>query len=511
MAFQLDNRRIAKNTLILYLRMFFLLIVGLYTGRVVLKVLGVVDYGVYNIAGGIIFMLYQIMTSMTATSGRFIQIELGRGNEKSIQRIFGNILFIHHILAGIILILGETVGLWFLVEKIVIPEDRFWAAFWVYQFSVMSAALTINCAPYNALIISHEKMSAFAYISIYDALMKLTIIYFVSVSGLDKLILYSFLAFCVGISDWIVYVYYCKRNFKESHAKMLFEKKLSRNMLSFAGWIGMEGFATILNTQGLNILLNMFFGPIINAARGVAVMIEGQVNSFYYNILQAFGPQMKKIYANSDFDTERKLLIRSSKFSFYAFYMIALPVILEIGTFLNWWLVEVPPYTNSFVILILLVSGINVLGGPLHEIVNADGHVKNYTLISAFALLFVLPVSYIFLRITPNPIIPFVILFVFQGVAQIIKICIALPMVGMHIFTYWAKVIFPIITVIIVSLLPSMALKWILPESFLSFVGVSISSFLFVILSSVIFGCGQEEKYFLLSMIKNLRSRCIVL
>lgn len=477
--------------------MFFLLIVGLYTGRVVLKVLGVVDYGVYNIAGGIIFMLYQIMSSMTATSGRYIQIELGRGDEASIHRIFGNILFIHHVLAVIILILGETVGLWFLVEKIVIPADRFWAAFWVYQFSVMSAALTVNCAPYNALIISHEKMSAFAYISIFDVLMKLVIIYIVSVSNLDKLIFYAFLVFCISVGDQFLNIYYCKRHFEESHSSLVFDKQLSKSMSVFAGWISLEGLATILNTQGLNIVLNLFFGPVINAARGIAVMIEGQVYGFYYSVIQAYGPQIKKIYANSDYDAEKIILTRSSKYSFYVFYMITLPVFLEIKVFMDWWLVEVPPYTDSFVILILLVSGIGVLNGPLHEIVNANGRISNYVITSTIALMLVLPFSYVFLLIEKNPLLPFVILLVIQSIAQALKTKIALPMIGMSMYSYFIKILVPILSVTVVSLLPSLVLKWILPNSFWGFVCVCVSSFLLVLLCSVTLGCDHDERVFL--------------
>ena len=487
--------------------MFFLLIVGLYTGRVVLKVLGVVDYGVYNIAGGIIFMLYQIMSSMTATSGRFIQIELGRGDEKSIQRIFGNILFIHHILAGIILILGETVGLWFLVEKIVIPEDRFWAAFWVYQFSVMSASLTINCAPYNALIISYEKMSAFAYISIFDVLMKLIVIYIVSVSNLDKLIFYAFLIFCISLGDRFLNIYYCKRHFKESHSPMVFDKQLAKRMSVFAGWTSWEGMATILNTQGLNIVLNLFFGPVVNAARGIAVMIEGQVYGFYYSVIQAYGPQIKKIYANSDFNAEKKILIRSSKYSFYVFYMITLPVLLEIKVFMDWWLVEVPPYTDSFVILILFVSGIGVLNGPLHEIVNANGRISNYIITSTIALILVLPLSYVLLLVEQNPLLPFVILLVIEGIAQVLRTKIALPMIEMSMYSYFIKILVPIFLVTIFSLLPSLMLKWILPDSFLGFVCVCVSSFLLVLLCSLTMGCDHDEKLFLKKFVQNYLHR----
>lgn len=494
---KIDNRRIMKNSVILYLRMFFLLVLGLYTGRLVLKMLGVEDYGVYNIAGGIITVIYTVTTSMTASSLRFIQVELGRGDEESQKKVFGNILFLHGILGLFILLLGESVGLWFLLEKVVIPDERSVAAFWVYQFSVISSVITISSAPYNALIISHEKMSAFAYISFFDAVFKLAIIYLVAISPYDKLIFYAFLILAGQIIDRAIYYVYCKRKFTEGSCRISSDKVYLKQMLAFTGWQSINDIAYMMNTQGVNIILNLFFGPIVNAARGVAVMVEGQVYSFYYNVQQAFVPQTVKLYAEGELEAAKILFVRNSKFSYFVLLIVALPVIMEIDVFLNWWLVEVPPYSISFVILILLTHFFSVLQRPLYTIASAKGDIKTYMVTGAIALLLVLPVSYILLKKYQDPLIPFVALLFFQAVALVVRVKIALPMVNTSFKEYIKDVILPLLAVTVLASIVPFLFKGVAMPQVLSLVIVCSSAVIMVAICAYYFGCTRNERAFI--------------
>lgn len=501
---KIDNRRIMKNSAILYIRMLFLLVVGLYTGRLVLQLLGVEDYGIYNIAGGVITVVYNVTSSMTITSLRFIQVELGNGNEESQKKIFGNILFIHGLLGILIIVIGETVGLWFLLEKVVVPEERSVAAFWVYQFSVVSAAITIYNTPYNSLIISHERISTFAYIGVFDTTLKLIIIYIVSQSSYDKLIFYAFLLLCSQLLDRAIFYFYCKRNFAESICHISFDKKRAKEMISFAGWQSLNDFAYMMNTQGLNIILNLFFGPIINAARGVAVLVEGQVYSFYSSFQGAFIPQTVKLYSSGDMQSAKSLFVRNSKFSYFVLLIIALPVITEIDIFLNLWLVEVPVYSVSFIIMILLTQFVAVLQQPLYTIASANGHIQSYMIAGATILILVLPISYIFMMVHQNPLIPFVVLLVFQTFSLMIRIKITLPMIDTSIMEYLHDVLLPVLLVTAVSLVVPICLKSIVLPQLLSFLIVCSSAVVMVAASAYYLGCSPNERAFISNTTRQL-------
>lgn len=311
-----NNRRIAKNTLLLYVRMLFTMAISLYTSRVVLHVLGVTDYGVYNVVGGVITLLGFLTNSMSGASSRYITFSLGKGDMREMRRTFGNILSIHFLLAGVVLLLGETVGLWFVLEKLRIPADRMDAALWVYHLSVLTAMLGVVSVPYNAAIIAHERMGAFAYIGIVDALLKLVIVYLLWVMPYDKLVVYALLLFGVQVFDRIVYGWYCVRHFEETCAGFLFDKRLFKEMFAYAAWTMNGNLAVVGYTQGINILLNLFYGPVVNAARGIAVQVQAVAQSFCNSFQTALNPQLTKSYARGDLPRMHRLLIQSSKFSF---------------------------------------------------------------------------------------------------------------------------------------------------------------------------------------------------
>ena len=324
-----NNKRIAKNTLMLYIRMLFTMVVSLFTSRVVLQTLGVEDYGIQNVVGGVITMFTFINGGMVSSTQRYLNFEIAKGNAERLRSVFNTALQIHALIAVVIITLGETVGLWFLLEKLVIPEERMTAAMWVYQCSIIACVVNILSVPYNADIIAHEKMSAFAYISILDVTLKLIIVYLLVVSPIDKLIAYAILTLLVQMLIRYVYTRYCNKHFQESFVEWKLNKPLFKEMLSFAGWSFWGNLAGILYTQGLNMMLNIFFGPVVNAARGIAVQVQASVQQFVSGFQTALNPQITKNYASGDLEQMHSLMFRSARFSFLLLFFLSLPVLLE--------------------------------------------------------------------------------------------------------------------------------------------------------------------------------------
>lgn len=495
-----NNKRIAKNTLLLYVRMLFIMLVSLYTSRVVLNTLGVVDYGIYNVVGGVIAMLGFLTGSLGAASSRYITYDLGIGDMAIMKRTFGNIKSIHYILAGVILLIGETVGLWFVVTKLQIPAERATAAFWVYQFSIFSSMMAVISVPYNATIIAHEKMSAFAYISIADAVLKLLIVYLLVVIPYDKLIIYAVLLFVIQSFDQIVYIVYCSKHFEEIRSRCCYDKKQFKEIFAFAGWTMNGNLAVMGYTQGLNILLNMFFGPAVNAARGIAVQVQGVCQMFCVNFQMALNPQLTKSYAKGDITSMHSLLIKSSKFSFYILYVIAVPLMFEAHTVLKLWLGIVPEHTVSFLRLILIVGLLYTLSNPIIVSVHATGKLKKFQIIEGTMLLMIVPIAYLLLKVFGiAPEIVFVVHIIVEICTQYARVRIVLPMIQMKLRIYLREVILPIIMVVIISpILPYLLYKNI-GQSIVSF--FIICGFSVVCVSTTVFyvGCEKSEQKFLIS------------
>lgn len=319
-----NNKRIAKNTLLLYARMLFTMAVSLFTSRVILNTLGVEDFGIYNVVGGVVAMFGFINSSMTSATQRYITFALGIGDEKRLQTVFSTTLQIHTLIAVLIVLLGETIGLWFLYNKMQIPIERMEAAFWVLQCSIVAAVVMIISVPYNADIIAHEKMSAFAYISVLEVVLKLVIVYILIVFTVDKLILYSFLLLDVQLFIRFCYSYYCNKHFKETKYHHIWDKSLFKEMTRFAGWSMFGNLSAVLFTQGLNMLLNVFFGPIVNAARAVAVQVQSAILQFVGNFQMALNPQITKTYAQNEMLEMHKLMFRSARFSFFCSFCLCL-------------------------------------------------------------------------------------------------------------------------------------------------------------------------------------------
>ena len=492
-----NNKRIAKNTLLLYFRMLLMIVINLYTSRVILQVLGVEDFGINNVVGGVITMLGFLTGSLAGASSRYITYDLGKGDMEVMKKTFGNILSIHLLLAAIIIIIGETIGLWFMTTQLQIPDSRETAAFWVYQFSIVSFVLSVISVPYNASIIAHEKMSAFAYICIADAILKLVIVYLLLVIPYEKLIVYAALFCCIQIFDRIIYSIYCRKHFEETRSGLSFDKKLFKEIFAFAGWTMNGNLAVIGYTQGINILLNIFFGPAVNAARGIAVQVQNVTRQFCTNFQMALNPQLTKSYATGDYAHMHQLLKVSSKFSFYLMLLISLPLMLEAPLILKWWLGIVPEHTVSFLRLILCTGILFALSNPIITSVHATGKLKKFQLIEGSMLLSIVPIAYLLLKLFHiSPEYVFLVHILVEICTQYARVRIVLPMITMSTRDYAVNVIIPILKVSMLALTIPLLVYCNTDKNIMSFFIVCIITTCWILLITYFIGCTKDEQLF---------------
>lgn len=393
-----NNRRIAKNAMFLYMRMLITIVVGLYTSRVVLATLGVDDYGIYGVVGSIIAMAGFLNSSMAGATSRFITVELGRGDKDRLNRTFASAFTIHLGIALVVVVLAETVGLWFLNNKLVIPADRMTAAHWVYQFSILSTAIGITQVPYNACIIAHERMGVYAYVEIINSVLRLLIVYLLAIGNYDKLILYGALSVTVSIIVLTIYRIYCHRQFPECRTSASLDKEMLKPMLSFSGWDMYGNLCVTARTQGLNFIVNMFFGVALNAANGIATTINGAIGGLCTNITQAFRPQIIKSYANGNIQLSQTLINNSTTYTLLLLGCIGIPAILETDYLLELWLGNPPEYAAIFCKLLIAQSFFGLANNSLTAIIHATGKIKGISLISGTLYLLCLPAIYIGFR-----------------------------------------------------------------------------------------------------------------
>lgn len=446
-----NNKRIAKNTLILYFRMFLMMAVSLYTSRVVLKTLGEEDYGIYNVVGSVVAMFTFVSSAMGNATSRYITYTLGTGNKEKLRSVFNTAFIVHVILAIFVLILGETIGIWFLNTQMTIPIERLEAANWVFQCSIVSTMVAIINIPFSAELISHEKMSAFAYLSLLDIFLKLLIVYLIVLSPSDKLILYAALMLCIYLLDICVYWIYCKRKFPETKLFFIWDKRLIQDMIGFAGWSLIGNMIWIGYSQGLNILLNIFCGPTVNAARGIAFQVQGAVKGFVTNFQMAVNPQITKAYAQGNLDRVRELIFSSSKISFILVLFPALPIMIEAKKILNIWLVDVPEHTVSFVILTLLMLLYTPLENPIGTANNATGRIKKYQIITGSFNIFIVVLSYICLKIGYPPESVFIVQLGIVAIVQFVKAYIVHIQIHFSMSDYILKLFLPLVLVSLLS------------------------------------------------------------
>lgn len=394
-----NNKRIAQNTVLLYIRTLVILLVSLYTSRVVLNALGVEDYGTYNIVGGFVTMFSLLSGALSNAISRFVTFELGRGDLRRLKEVFSTSVTVQILLAVITVILAEIVGLWFLNLKMNIPDGRMVAANWVFQCSLLTFAINLISIPYNACIIAHERMNAFAYISILETLLKLGAVFLLFMIGFDKLIVYAVLLTFVATLIRIIYGVYCGRNFEECHYKFYINKPLIIEMTSLAGWNMLGSSGSILNSHGVNLLMNMFFGVAVNAARGLAVQVNSAVTQFVNSFTTAVNPQITKSYAQGEKDYLFRLVMMSSKYSFFLTLLLGAPIMAETPFILKLWLKEVPAYTVLFVRLALVASLIASLSTSLYTLSLATGNIKRYQIVVGSLSLSCFFVTFIFYKL----------------------------------------------------------------------------------------------------------------
>lgn len=500
-----NNKRIAKNTVFLYFRMMLLMVVALYTSRVYLEALGIIDTGIYQIVGGLVSAFVFLNSSLSGATSRFLTFELGRGNNEKLKKTFATALNIHICLALFIVFLLETVGLWFLENKMVIPEERMNAARIVYQFSVLSCLLGITQVPYSASIISHERMNIYAYVSILDAVLKLMASYLLFVIPYDRLIIYGLLILGDTFLIQIIYRFYCVRCFQECHFRWFYDKEIVRPMLSFSMWDIFGNFGVMMRGQGVNIVLNLFFGPAINAACGFSNYVQGAVRGFTDNFMTAVRPSIVKTYSVCDYTKMQIYMINASKFSFFLMALLSVPLILEIKFIIDLWLKTPPVYTYEFCIISLGINLVRVLFSPLMFGIHATGKVRDMSIANGFILILIVPISYILLRLGANPLVPFVVdFFLMFFLAVSCAFFLKRNMPEFSISHYVQKSTIPSLCVgIPVFIIAYLVKGFFTEESFFRFIIICISSTVATLIFAYWIGIDKGTRIMVLNKIQN--------
>lgn len=492
-----NNKRIAKNTLLLYFRMLFLMIISLYTSRVVLNALGVENFGIYNVVGGVVAMFTMLSGSLSAAITRFITYELGTGNKDKLSKVFSSAVTIQMALAAVIVLLAELVGVWFLNAKMVIPDQRMYAANWVFQFSVLTFAINLISVPYNASIIAHERMSAFAYISILEAVGKLAVAYFITISPIDRLVFYALLMCFMAMAVRFVYGAYCKRHFQECTYHFIFDKDLLKRMFSFAGWNFIGASSAVLRDQGGNVVINLFCGPVVNAARGIAFQVNNAVHSFVTNFMTALNPQITKSYAAGDYAYMMTLIYQGARLSFYMLLMLSLPVIVNTNYILTIWLKIVPEHTVLFVQLILVFGMSESISNPLITAMLATGNIRNYQLIVGGLQMLNLPISYILLRMGLFPEVVIVVAIVISQCCLAARLSLLRGMIGLSIRQYLRRVYLNVFVVTLISVVLPFWFSLRLDETLGNFILLCAISLVCTGLAIYYIGCNKKERLFI--------------
>jgi len=498
----LDNaKRIARNTIMLYIRMFFIMLIGLYTSRVILNVLGVSDYGVYNVVGGVVAMFSLLTTSLSSSISRFTTFELGRGDTTRLNKIFSTAINVQLIMSCIIVLATEIIGVWFLNTKMNIPADRMVAANWVMQCSIISFVLGLFMVPYNAAIIAHERMSAFAYIGILEVVLKLAIVYALLFSPIDKLITYAILQLGVSILLRFIYATYCHRNFAECKYHYVYDKQLLKEMVAYAGWGFLGNGSWILNNQGINILINLFFGVVLNAARGIASQVDTLIQNFVRNFMTALNPQITKSYAAGNFEYMHKLVLAGARYSYYLMLFFVLPIFLETPIILKLWLKIVPDYTVIFLRFTLLSSMCVIIGNTLITSIHATGKIRNYELVMGTLALSNFPLVWIAFSLGASPVAAYVIYLIIYFILIFVRLYMAKDMIHLSAWRYIKEVLLRVTFVSLLSLILPLIIYWTQSDSIIRLVEIVITSTFSTVLSVWFVGMNQSERLLLTGVI----------
>lgn len=500
-----NNKRIAKNTLLLYFRMLFMMVVSLYTSRVILNALGVEDFGIYNVVGGVVAMFSVISGALSAAISRFITYELGKGNQSRLNKIFSASVTIQVLLSLIIVVLIESVGVWFLNTKMTIPETRMTASNWVLQFSIITFVINLISVPYNAAIIAHEKMAAFAYISILEAVGKLAIAFLIIWSPMDKLLFYAVLMCVVAVVVRLTYGHYCKNHFAECTYHFHWDKDILKQMFGFAGWNFIGAASAVLRDQGGNIIINIFYGPAANAARGIAIQVNNAVTGFVTNFMTALNPQITKSYASGDREYMMTLLYQGARLSFYMLLLLSLPILVNTHYILVIWLKLVPEHAVLFVQLILVFAMSESISNPLITAMLATGKIRNYQIVVGGLQMMNLPISYICLRLGCMPESVLIVAIVISQCCLAARLYMLRGMIGLSSIMYLKKVYLNVAMVTVVACIIPVLLAHQLSESFISFVILALVAMASTVITEFTIGCNKKERAFVLEKIRKIK------
>lgn len=503
-----NSKRIAKNTIVLYFRMLFLMLVSLYTSRVILDALGVEDYGIYNVVGGFVSMFALISAALTSACSRFLNFELGKGDPERQNIVFSTAVTIQWGLAIFVAILSEAIGVWYVNNVMVLPPERLTAANWCFQFSVFNFCMNLITIPYNACIIAHEKMKAFAYVGLFQGLTQLGISFIVYWEPFDRLVFYALLLMLLQFLIRLIYQVYCHRHFQECHYRFVFDTPLLKHMFSYSLWHLIGNGAAVLKGHGVNLLLNLFYGPAVNAARGVASQVDRAINQFVGNFMMAMNPQITQSYAKGEYDYMHKLVNKGARFSFYLLLFLSLPVIINADFIMHLWLKKVPPYAVAFSQLTLVAMMISSISKPLITAQNATGNVRNYQIVVGGVELLNLPFSYLCLYLGMNPT-SVVFVSIFVNILSLGARLFMLPqtLIGFRPMCFLKDVIIRCLLVaVMASIIPILSYHF-LSDGTIGMIANVLFCLLFTALAVFYIGCSQSERIYILSKVKEVLSK----
>lgn len=481
--------------------------VSLYTSRVVLNTLGVEDFGIYNVVGGFVTMFAFLNGAMASATQRFLTFEIGRNDDEQLSKVFSMSVNIHFIIAFVVLVLAETIGLWFVNTQLIIPPERMVAAQWVYQFSIFAMMLSIISVPYNAIIIAHERMNVFAWVSIAEVTLRLIVVFMLLWFEFDKLKLYAVLIFCVSLIIPLIYGTYCRIYFKESKFRRFWDKPLFSTLMSYAGWNLWGNAASVIMGQGVNILINIFFGPVVNAARAIAYQVNGAIQQFTSNFQMAINPQIIKSYASNDLKYMHQLVFQGAKYSFFLLFIMSLPIFLETEIILRIWLKTVPEYSVIFTRLIIVNILIDSISGPLMTAAQASGKIKLYQSVVGLLLLLNLPISYLFLKLSFSPEITLYVGICISFIALYARLKIISSLISLSIIEYINAVVLRIIPVVFIALILPALVYSTLDKGFLRLMVTVMTSIVSVLITIYYIGLSKIEQQFTIGKVKQLLNK----
>lgn len=507
MSEQNNTKRIAKNTLMLYFRQILIMVVSLYTVRVVLNTLGAEDYGIYNVVAGVVTMFSFLSNSMATASQRYFSFALGQNDSENLKKYFSMSFTIYCLIAFFVLVLAETVGLWFVTQKLVIPVDRQNAAFWIYQASVFSMIFTILTAPFMASIIAHEDMNIYAYVSIIEVVLKLGIVFLLPLFAIDKLIFYGLLMAGVVFINTAIYRTICVKKYVECKFSFFWEKSLFKELVSYTGWNMFGSAVGVFKNQIVNIILNQFFNPVVNAARGIAAQVNSAVNSFAQNFSTAVRPQIIKNYASGEKEKMLQLMFRSCKATFLLMFVFALPLILEMPYVLKLWLKNVPEYAVLFTILALLDALIDTISYPIMAAAQATGKIKLYQAVVGGVLLINAPIAFVVLKLGAPAFSVFIVSISVTSLAFIVRLCILKKLINFSFWNFIWKVFIPIICCAGLAYIIPYFVRNMLDSSFIRLCVTIVVSVICVALSGYFVALSKVERQWIVGIVKSKMGR----